>query len=837
MIIYTCITNGYDRISEENYYDPDIRYVCFYDGELEKIGDWEFIELDSDIECPVRRSYHPKHLPHHYFGEGEYTLWVDASYTITKEVVEYFKGMVNRYEFVLPKHPAERNLLEEFSKLYYHGFSSQDECLEMARKIKDIGYELDEYEQTINCVVYRKLTPQVNAWSEAWRKWYDLGVNRDQVSSAIAEHEVMKAIRRDLIVDMSKSTRVKQYGENYPLLEKPRFKDYTEFTKKLCKIFNVTAQFYINKNKMLEQSELKRHKVSVADASPIDKKKLVIYTCITNDYDELPKDNYYDPEVRYVCFMNRSVRNPLWRAKQDPRYYHMLPVQFVWIDLNIQCPKRMASYVKINAHKYFDEGDHVVWVDGCYKLTKEFVEFSLRCFPFTVLRHPLRYSYYDQIFEGFLPAFMSYNQAKDITQALSDDNYDFVDYSSPIGTVVWRTINEETTRLNKQWWKYYSKGPNRDPISFDGAIQKTNVRPSYIDDRSDCGLKLGHQNKVGRLKKHPKEGEIHQWKSRDILLKELQRITGVDPAINMKTKASDHVFYMDYNGIPNDLNKKIKVLPMDKGSPIPKEKMVIYTCITNGYDVFPVENYYDVNVRYVCFHDGTIDTSRGPWEYIDIRDYTDEKCPRRLSFFPKANPHLFFRKGTHTVWIDGCYVHTREFVENSLKCFPFTMLRHASKFSYYDEMLEGFLCAFFTYEDGLNLSQTLKDHGYDFRKYSSPLGTIVWRTINEETTKFNELWYKYSLIGSNRDQVAFDAALQFTGSKPLVFESRNDCGVPLGFFNKKGRRGMHPQHGDKEQHKLRKEFLEDMKKIVGLSTKIYTNYKDHEFYMGVYGIS
>lgn len=835
MIIYTCITNGYDRISEENYYDPDIRYVCFYDGELEKIGDWEFIELDLDIQCPVRRSYHPKHLPHHYFDAGEYTLWVDASYTITREVVEYFKNMVNRYEFVLPRHPAQRNLLEEFSKLYYHGFSSEKECLDMAKKIRDIGYDLDEYEQTINCVVYRKLTPQVNAWSEAWRKWYDLGVNRDQISSAIAEHEVMKAIRRDLIVDMSKSTRVKQYGENYSLLEKPKFKDYTEFTKKLSKIFNVTAQFYINRNKMLEQSELKRHSISVADAIPIDRSKLIVFTCITNDYDEIPSDCYYDPEVRYVCFADRSVTNPVWRANKNPDAYSKW--EFKWVDLEIKSPKRLASYVKINAHLFFDPGDNVVWVDGCYKLTKEFIEFSLKCFPFTVMKHPFRYTYYDQIAEGFLAGLISYDQAIIFTERLVSDNYNFIDYNSPIGTVIWRTINEETTKMNSQWWKYYVNGPNRDPLSLDAAIQKTNIIPSFIDNRNDCGLKLGGPNKVGRLKKPQKEGTYNQWKDYNKLIVNLEQITGNDLSVNMKTKKTDHADYMTYHNITHDLKSKLKVLPMHVNEPVPKSKMVIYTCITNGYDEFPDENHYDVNVKYVCFHDGKMTKQCGPWEYIDVREYTDETCPRRLSFFPKANPHLFFPKGTHTVWIDGCYVHTKEFVDNSLRCFPFTMLRHASKFSYYDEMLEGFLCAFFTYEDALDLSRTLKEHGYDFRKYSSPLGTIVWRTINEDTIKFNELWYKYSLIGPNRDQVSFDAALQFSGAKPLVFENRNDCGVPLGFYNKKGRRGMHPQYGDKEQYKLRKQFLEDMKEIVGLSTKIYTNYTDHGFYMGVYGIS
>lgn len=47
---------------------------------------------------------------------------------------------------------------------------------------------------------------------------------------------------------------------------------------------------------------------------------------------------------------------------------------------------------------------------------------------------------------------------------------------------------------------------------------------------------------------------------------------------------------------------------------------------------------------------------------------------------------------------------------------------------------------------------------------------------------------------------------------------------------------MHPQYGDKKQHERKDELLNDLSEIVGLSTKIYTNYTDHGFYMGVYGI-
>ena len=72
-----------------------------------------------------------------------------------------------------------------------------------------------------------------------------------------------------------------------------------------------------------------------------------------------------------------------------------------------------------------------------------------------------------------------------------------------------------------------------------------------------------------------------------------------------------------------------------------------------------------------------------------------------------ARQYSFFPEGSNTIWIDGCYRHTHKFIERSKICFPFTMLRHASKFTYYDEILEGFMCAFFSFDDAITLTQKL----------------------------------------------------------------------------------------------------------------------------------
>ena len=104
-------------------------------------------------------------------------------------------------------------------------------------------------------------------------------------------------------------------------------------------------------------------------------------------------------------------------------------------------------------------------------------------------------------------------------------------------------------------------------------------------------------------------------------------------------------------------------------------------------------------------------------------------------------------------------------------------------------------------------------------------------------TKFNESWYKWSLVGCNRDQIAYDMALKESGIQlPSVFERRSDSGVPLGYYNKGGRRGMHPQRGDMKQYLRKDELLQEMCEITGLNPKLYTEYPDHEFYMGKYNI-
>ena len=271
---------------------------------------------------------------------------------------------------------------------------------------------------------------------------------------------------------------------------------------------------------------------------------------------------------------------------------------------------------------------------------------------------------------------------------------------------------------------------------------------------------------------------------------------------------------------------------------------IIYTSITNGYDEIPNEHYYDPDIRYVCFTDGSIE-HKEPWEFRDIP--IQHECPRRLSAYAKINPHKLFPVGSKVAWIDGCYVMTKKYCEEVKKYlseYPFTIVRHYNKFTYYDEILEGFMGNMNTWDDQVEITKALADTGYNFRKYDSPVLGTFFRVITEDLFDFHDMWWDYSLIGPNRDQLSFDCARQFHKVKYHVIEdgwlgAKSDIPGSLGvLFGSKGkwyRRKIHPQAGDLEGMSMEDiidkgfKLVNSLYHFTNLHPKMYTRYDQSDW--------
>jgi len=564
---------------------------------------------------------------------------------------------------------------------------------------------------------------------------------------------------------------------------------------------------------------------------------MIIYTCITNNYCQLPEIE--DLGHQYICFHDGTV---------DPKFpWELRPINYQHED-----PVVLSRHPKILFYEYFDEP--CVYVDASrlhhvnnesfFKISNDILS-SEKLF---LMEHPEQHNYLEECFEYYARSWVDDNKIVDFTKYLKEQNYDFQNHDTIFACILWRSPNEDAIKWSKLWWQLYQQCNPRDQLTGSAALKLSEIEystdhPYSIVSKFVYYKDFWHQL-LGASGDYSNGKEQVDWKS---FMQILSEVTGIDYKTNLNL---DILSYLKEKGVENILDE------MRQENIVGKEKsglgyelsvksffdqrggydFTVYTCITNNYDSIPDENYYDPKVRYVCFHDGTLEEYKEPWEYVDIRDYCDLDCPRRLSAFPKINPHKLFDSGTHTVWIDACYIQTKEFIEYGRELFPtgVTTMEHCYDFSYYDEMLEGFLCSFFSYDQGIELTKKLFEAGYNFKNYCSPCCTMIWRTIWDNATpefkNFCDLWWEWSLIGSNRDQISFDAARQFSGmpvnkiyNKP---PSTIVAGVNLKFdLKNKNRKGKHPKRGNLDQWKRRDEFVEEMRTYAKLSTKIYAKHE------------
>ncbi len=115
--------------------------------------------------------------------------------------------------------------------------------------------------------------------------------------------------------------------------------------------------------------------------------KIVVYTAIVGDYDDVKLPEYLDSKLDYVLFTDQSSSDyGIFSARPIP-YFH-------------EDPTRAARYVKTHPHILLNDYDIAIWVDASVLITGDiekmidgFIESGL---PVGAIPHPDRKSVYDE---------------------------------------------------------------------------------------------------------------------------------------------------------------------------------------------------------------------------------------------------------------------------------------------------------------------------------------------------------------------------------------------------------------------------------------------------------
>lgn len=239
----------------------------------------------------------------------------------------------------------------------------------------------------------------------------------------------------------------------------------------------------INEKKNTELVEYKRE---------ISGKKIVVYTCITGNYDNILEPNFKDYNCDYVLFsdnINRTTK--IWDKKE-------IPEEIKEIKNNIL----INRYIKMHPFEFFKEYDYSIYVDGNVKIISDvnsFIPFANSKAGLALHRHSRRECLYK---EADFCKIVGKGKKEKIDKEIRKIKQD--NMPSNLGLLECNLIvtdlkNQNARKILEDWWNEFEESEcYRDQIILPYVIWKDGFE---MKDVGSLGNNIFENPKV-RIEKH-----------------------------------------------------------------------------------------------------------------------------------------------------------------------------------------------------------------------------------------------------------------------------------------------------------------------------------------------
>lgn len=202
-------------------------------------------------------------------------------------------------------------------------------------------------------------------------------------------------------------------------------------------------------------------------------KRIVIYTCISGNYDSLKEVVRKEKNIDYICFTDQDIKSESWDIRPIPKYLEFFD------------NTKRARCIKILPHIFLDEYDISIWIDGNIQVlqdTKIFLSKNLNGV-FCIPRHPDRICVYEEA-----DAVKRMKKDSDVIVDAQVSKYRDLGYPEDFGMVQSNIIirqhkEKDCIEIGEGWWDEVSKNSKRDQLAFNFSIWKKYF-PIYLMDPS-----------------------------------------------------------------------------------------------------------------------------------------------------------------------------------------------------------------------------------------------------------------------------------------------------------------------------------------------------------------
>lgn len=216
---------------------------------------------------------------------------------------------------------------------------------------------------------------------------------------------------------------------------------------------------------------------SIAD---IQGKKVVVYTCVIGNYDNIASPYVITPNVDYIIFSDNDVQVPGWRTVKVSLPYK-----------GIDNPTLVNRYIKMHPLEVLPEYDYVMYVDGKVHIISDISSLFDACINKTGIamhRHVSRNNIYNEIKACIVygkgnPEKLN-EQATKYQQEGFPDDYGLLEAT----IIVYDIKNHNQYMICNSWWDEFTRSESfRDQISLPYVLWKLGYK---ITDVGNLGMNL-----------------------------------------------------------------------------------------------------------------------------------------------------------------------------------------------------------------------------------------------------------------------------------------------------------------------------------------------------------
>ncbi|MBC5784881.1 DUF616 domain-containing protein [Ramlibacter sp. USB13] len=182
LLVYTCITAGYDDLLPLRRPEPGVRYVCFTDRTLRGDHGWEIRPLPRDDLDPLSANRYVKMHPHLLFPEHGRSVYVDGNLELKDGIAAFADDALREHPLALFSHPFRDCLFHEAAECAAIGYGWIWTYIAQLRRYHRDGMPARAGLYECGILPRRHDAPQVATLMEAWWHEFQGGIRRDQVS-------------------------------------------------------------------------------------------------------------------------------------------------------------------------------------------------------------------------------------------------------------------------------------------------------------------------------------------------------------------------------------------------------------------------------------------------------------------------------------------------------------------------------------------------------------------------------------------------------------------------------------------------------------------------------